>query len=165
MNIQHRLIALALAAVLSAPATWAHGNDKHAAKKTHDPATAEETAFGKAGDPKKVQRTIKVDMSDAMRFTPARIEVQRGETVRLVAANKGQVLHEVVLGTPEELQQHAELMRKFPGMEHEEAHMMHVRPGKTGEIVWQFTQPGEFQFACLLPGHFEAGMVGRVIVK
>jgi len=85
--------------------------------------------------------------------------------VKLVAKNKGQVLHELVLGTTEELQQHAKLMRKFPGMEHEEPHMMHVKPGSSGGIVWQFTEPGEFQFACLIPGHFEAGMVGKVMVR
>lgn len=69
----------------------------------------------------------------------------------------------MVLGTAEELKKHAELMKKFPGMEHEEPHMTH-KPGKSGEI-WQFTQAGEFQFACLIPGHFEADMVGKVTVK
>ena len=70
-----------------------------------------------------------------------------------------------VLGTPEELKTHAEMMKRFPDMEHEEAHITHVKPGKTGAIIWQFTKAGEFQFACLVPGHFEAGMVGTVIVK
>ncbi len=100
-----------------------------------------------------------------MRFTPAELVIRRGETVRLIASNRGQVLHEMVLGTPQKLREHAELMRKFPGMEHEEAHMTHVKPGQNGEIVWQFDRPGEFQFACLLPGHFEAGMVGTLVVK
>ena len=79
--------------------------------------------------------------------------------------NRGAVLHELVIGTPKELAEHAEMMRKFPGMEHDAPHMAHVKPGRNGEIVWQFTQPGEFQFACLIPGHFEAGMVGKVVVK
>jgi uncharacterized cupredoxin-like copper-binding protein len=85
--------------------------------------------------------------------------------VRFVAANKGQVLHEMVLGTMDELRAHAELMKKFPGMEHDEPHMAHVAPGKTGEIGWRFTQPGTFYFGCLIPGHFEAGMVGKVMVR
>ena len=71
----------------------------------------------------------------------------------------------MVIGTADELKKHAEQMRKFPEMEHEEAYMAHVKPGKSGEIVWQFTKAGEFQFACLIPGHFEAGMVGKVTVK
>jgi uncharacterized cupredoxin-like copper-binding protein len=93
------------------------------------------TAFGRVGDPAKATRTIRVDMADTMRFTPDDITVKRGETVKLVATNKGRVLHELVLGTADELRKHAELMRKFPGMEHEEPHMMHVKPGRRGEII------------------------------
>ena len=67
----------------------------------------------------------------------------------------------MVLGTKKAIAEHAELMKKFPDMEHSDPNMAHVKPGKSGEIVWQFTKAGEFQFACLQPGHFEAGMVGR----
>jgi uncharacterized cupredoxin-like copper-binding protein len=56
-------------------------------------------------------------------------------------------------------------MRKHPEMEHDEPYMAHVAPGKTERIVWQFTKPGEYYYGCLIPGHFEAGMVGKVIVK
>lgn len=104
-------------------------------------------------------------MADTMRFTPADVVVKRGETVKFLVHNDGKVLHEMVLGTAQELKAHAELMRKFPEMEHSEPSMAHVKPGTDGEIVWQFTKVGEFQFACLLPGHFEAGMVGSVTVR
>ena len=157
---------LAAAAALASTAVQAHGDAAHKAKAPpYDAARVENTAFGREGDPKKVTRTIRLDMSDRMRFSPAEITVKRGETVRLVASNTGRTLHEMVLGTPDELKKHAELMKRFPDMEHEEAHMAHVKPGQSGEIVWQFTQPGEFQFACLIPGHFEAGMIGKVVVK
>jgi uncharacterized cupredoxin-like copper-binding protein len=147
-------------------AALAHGDDGRAPKKpAYDAAKVEERAFGREGDPKKVTRTIRVDMSDAFRFTPADVVVRRGETVKFVVSNSGRQLHEMVLGTPGELKAHAELMRKFPGMEHDDAHMAHVRPGAKGEIVWQFTRAGEYQFACLIPGHFEAGMVGKLVVK
>ena len=159
-------IISALVLACAAGVVSAHGNEDHpAAPKKFDANKVEPTVFGQEGDPKKATRVIKVEMADTMRFTPADITVKRGETVRLVATNKGQVLHEMVLGTPEELKKHAELMRKFPDMEHAEAHMTHVKPGTSGEIVWQFTKPGEFQFACLIPGHFEAGMVGRIVVE
>lgn len=159
-------ITTLLAATAFATAAFAHGNEDHpAAPRAYDAAKVQDTAFGREGNPAKATRTLRVEMADSMRFTPSRLSVKRGETVRLVAVNKGQVLHEMVLGTPEELKAHAELMRKFPGMEHDEPHMAHVKPGASGEIVWQFTQAGEFQFACLLPGHFEAGMVGSVTVK
>jgi uncharacterized cupredoxin-like copper-binding protein len=82
-----------------------------------------------------------------------------------VVANAGKVMHELVIGTDEELKAHAEMMKKFPNMAHDEPYMAHVPPGQRGEIVWTFNRPGEFGFACLIAGHFEAGMVGRVIVR
>lgn len=158
--------ALALAALFMTSSAVAHGDETHAAApRTFDASKVVDTAFGREGDPAKATRTIRVDMSDSMRFSPARITVRRGETVKLVASNRGQVLHELVLGTADELKKHAEMMKKFPGMEHDEPHMAHVKPGRRGEIVWQFTRPGEFEFACLVPGHFEAGMVGKVTVR
>ena len=151
---------------IAQPHAHAHGDAAHAPKtRKFDTRKVEDTAFGREGDPAKATRMIRVDMADTMRFTPADITVKRGETVKLVASNKGRVLHEMVLGTADELKKHAELMKKFPEMEHEEPHMTHVKPGKSGQIVWQFTKAGEFQFACLIPGHFEAGMVGKVTVK
>jgi len=151
---------LALAAALVASTALAHGDSRSQNKK----AEMKSTEFGQTGDPRKATRTVKVDMSDAMRFTPAEISVKRGETVRFVVANSGRQMHEMVLGTMKELKEHAELMRKHPGMEHDEPYMAHVEPGKKAEIVWQFTKAGEFHYGCLIPGHFEAGMVGKVRV-
>jgi len=146
---------------------WAHGPGGHGARHGHhnSPVVKEQKPWGIAGDAKDVKRTINVRMTDDMRFTPNRIEVKLGETVRLVAINAGQVLHEIVIGTPEELKEHAELMKKHPNMEHDEPYMAHVDPGQRGEIVWTFNRPGEFEFACLIPGHFEAGMTGKITVR
>ena len=157
------LIATTLA--LASSFALAHGDEDHAKPHKFDASKVESTAFGQEGNPNKASRTIKVDMADSMRFTPADVTVKKGETVRFVVHNSGKVLHEMVLGTKQALAEHAELMKKFPNMEHADANMAHVKPSKTGEIVWQFTQSGEFQFACLQPGHFEAGMVGRIVVK
>ena len=151
--------------VLASTGALAHGGDDHATPRQFDLSKVERTAFGREGNPKEVKRTINVDMADSMRFTPAEIAVKRGETVKFVVHNSGKLLHEMVLGTKGVLAKHAELMKRFPEMEHADASMAHVKPSKTGEIVWQFTEPGEFHFACLQPGHFEAGMVGRVTVK
>ena len=126
--------------------------------------SVEEKSFGREGNPKKVSRTVKVDMSDAMRFSPASLTIKQSETVRFVVKNNGKTTHEMVLGTMQELKEHAELMKKHPGMEHDEPYMAHVMPGKTERIVWQFTKPGEFYYGCLIPGHFESGMVGKVTV-
>ena len=157
--------ALVVAAALSLSATaMAHGEKAHAPKEKKAIST-EEKPFGREGDPKKVTRTIKVDMNDKMRFSPETLEIKRGEIVRFEAKNSGKVMHEMVLGTMDELKKHAELMRKHPGMEHEEPYMAHVAPGKSENIVWHFTKAGEFYYGCLIPGHFEAGMIGKVVVR
>ena len=99
-----------------------------------------------------------------MRFNPSSIEARQGETVRFVVKNSGQLKHELVLGTATELAEHAEVMKKFPEMEHADANMVTVAPGKTGEVIWRFTKAGKVDFACLQPGHFDAGMKGAVAV-
>jgi len=158
-----KLIGMPL--MLAVGFAFAHGEAKHDVKAASRPISAEEKPFGREGDPKNVKRTIRVGMSDRMRYDPEHIEVRVGETIRVQARNSGKVMHEMVIGTMAELKAHAEVMRKHPGMEHDEPYMAHVAPGKTGAIVWQFTKPGEYFYACLVPGHFEAGMIGKVVVK
>ena len=153
-----------LAACALAALPWAasaHG-EKHEEKKAS--TVKEQKAWGIAGDAKAVKRTIEVAMTDNMRFTPEVIEVKEGETVRLVVKNAGKMLHELVIGTKQELDEHAALMAKFPNMEHDEPYMTHVAAGRKGEVVWNFNRAGEFFYACLIPGHYQAGMVGRVKV-
>lgn len=156
-------IAVVAATIAFAPTAFAHGDAKHE-KKAARPISTEQTPFGREGDPKKVSRTVTVDMNDQMRFTPAELTVKQGETIRFRVKNSGKVMHEMVIGTMDELKKHAELMKKHPGMEHEEPYMAHVAPGKTETMVWQFTKPGQFHYGCLVPGHFEAGMIGKVDV-
>jgi uncharacterized cupredoxin-like copper-binding protein len=123
------------------------------------------SAAGMAGDPAKADRTIAVEMHDNMRFTPDKISVKAGETVRFFIVNKGQTPHEMVIGTAYEINEHAEMMKKMPGMVHKEANQITLAPGQRGGIVWQFTKAGTVTFACLQPGHKEAGMVGSVVVN
>lgn len=130
------------------------------AKKT----ATEQTDWGMPGKANKQTRTIKVDMIDAMRFLPDTITVKEGETIRFVVTNSGRMLHEMVIGTPEKLKEHAAMMAKSPGMQHDAPYLAHVAPGKTGEIVWTFNRPGSFEFACLIAGHYEAGMRGTLVV-
>jgi uncharacterized cupredoxin-like copper-binding protein len=162
-NLVSSIVFIALLSSFSAVAL-AHG-DEHGSPTAKKPAMMEETGFGRTGDPNKVTRTIKVEMDDTFRYTPGKILVRKGETVRIVAHNKGKLLHEIVIGSPEELKEHSALMKKFPDMEHDAAYMAHVPPGKRGEIVRQFTKPGDFKFGCLVAGHFEAGMVGDISVR
>ena len=122
-------------------------------------------AIGRPGVAAQVTRMVNVDMSDAMRFKSPRIAVKQGETVRFVVKNSGRLKHEMVLGTQKDLKEHSEAMKKNPEMEHADADMVAVAPGKSGEIVWQFTQAGKVDFACLQPGHYDAGMKGLVNVS
>lgn len=133
----------------------------HGEKMKFDPV---ENEFGMYKPKMHVSRTIKISMSDQMRFTPDVIRVKKGEVIKFVHSNKGQIMHEFVLGTTDSLVEHAAMMKKFPGMEHSEPYMTHVAPGKKGEIIWKFSEAGEFGFGCLIPGHFDAGMKGTVIV-
>ena len=157
----HALAGPALLA-LAAGAAMAHGDAAHPGARST--VRLEQKAWGIAGEARAVRRTIEVGMGDDMRFTPARLAVRQGETVRFVIRNRGKTMHEFVLGTKRELEEHAALMMKFPDMEHDEPYMAHVAPGKSAQIVWHFNRPGDFDFACLIAGHYQAGMVGRIKV-
>jgi uncharacterized cupredoxin-like copper-binding protein len=160
-----RLALAMVTAALSLQGLTALADGNHKSPKSGiDHSEVEETAFGKAGDPRKVNRTVHIEMGDRMRYTPAAITVRQGDTVKFVVKNGGKIMHEMVIGSIDELKVHSDMMKMYPGMEHDEAYMTHVPPGKTGNIVWQFTKSGEFNFGCLIPGHFEAGMVGKVTV-
>jgi uncharacterized cupredoxin-like copper-binding protein len=159
--VRLNLTALAFGLVSSA---LAHTGEMHETPKVEAPISSEEHAFGKQGDPVKAARTVTIGMTDNMRFSPAGIKVKQGETIRFAVKNKGKMMHEIVIGTMDELKAHGEMMKKHPGMEHDEPYMSHVSPGKRQDLVWHFTQAGEFYFACLIPGHSEAGMVGKITV-
>ena len=161
----HRRYAILLGVLAGSVVSAAHGHGTEAHGAAKKPAVAaEQKVFGIAGDPARVTRTVDIRMTDQMRFEPATINVKQGETIRFRHTNAGKVMHEMVIGTRADLEEHAALMRRFPTMEHDEPHMVHVAPGKRGDLVWRFNRAGEFEFACLIPGHFEAGMRGTIRV-
>ena len=134
----------------STPAAHAHPEAEHA------------SSSGQPGDPRQVDRTIEVVLSDDMRFTPATIEVKSGETIRFAVYNSGQTDHELVIGPLDELRAHAEIMRAQPDMVHTEPNQVYLKPGQRGALVWHFTHAGTVDFACTIPGHLEAGMTGKI---
>ncbi|MEO8599491.1 MAG: cupredoxin family protein [bacterium] len=140
-----------------------HAHDANAMASMHQDEHA--SAAGKAGDLAKVNRIIGISMDDTMRFTPSQISVKKGETIRFSVKNAGKLSHEMVIDTMSELNEHAEMMRKMPGMKHAEPNTVSLAAGQRGDIVWQFDQTGMVDFACLVPGHMEAGMVGKVTVE
>jgi len=154
-----------LAHSTTAPAApTGHAAHGHAGMAMAPTAASVQHAWGMPGQPQAASRTITLQMTDDMRFAPDHIRVQQGETVRLRVENRGQLLHELVLGTPASLDEHAQMMLQHPGMAHSEAYMAHVAPSQRGELVWNFNRPGQFDFACLIAGHYQAGMRGTITV-
>ncbi|MBX2884824.1 MAG: cupredoxin family protein [Granulosicoccus sp.] len=156
--------ALAVLLTFSSFTLFAAGSHDHSHghEMDFDPV---ENEFGEYQPKMKASRTIEVGMSDEMRFTPDVIRVKKGDVIKFKHTNNGKIMHEFVLGTPDSLDEHAEMMKKFPGMEHDEPYMAHVAPGKSATIMWKFSKEGEFAFGCLIPGHYDAGMKGKVIVE
>ncbi|MDX2205416.1 MAG: cupredoxin family protein [Hyphomicrobiaceae bacterium] len=141
----------------------AHAHSGH----THG-SHAPKAAYGEPGDPAKPSREVVVVMAESsgrMLFAPDTIEVRKGEQVRFRFRNEGALEHEFLIATQAELDEHADLMQAMPDMKHEDPNAIRLAPQASGDLVWRFTTAGEFPFACLIPGHREAGMVGKVIVR
>ena len=128
----------------------------------------EHFSAGEPGDPKKPFRTVQVTMHEGdgtMSFSPAALEVKKGEQIKFVIANGGALAHEFILANEKENLKHAELMKKYPDMEHDDPNGKTVQPSGNSEILWRFSKSGTFEYACLIPGHREAGMIGKITVK
>lgn len=128
----------------------------------------EHFSAGEPGDPKKPFRTVQVTMHEGdgtMAFTPSKLDVKRGEQIKFVITNAGLLAHEFVLADTKANLKHAALMQKYPDMEHDDPNGKTLQPKANAEILWRFSKKGTFEFACLIPGHREAGMLGHVTVK
>ncbi|MGB3274300.1 MAG: cupredoxin family protein [Xanthobacteraceae bacterium] len=136
---------------------------------TADPGHAHATfSAGEPGNPKQPGRIVQITMREGdgkMLFVPDRLEIRRGEQVRFVLSNNGELEHEFVLATTDENIKHALEMQKNPDMEHDDPNAKRVMPKKKSEIVWRFTKAGTFEYGCLIPGHRESGMIGTIVVK
>lgn len=132
-------------------------------------ADEQSEAVGSPGDPGRVSRTVEVTMVDN-RFNPSELKVREGETIKFLLKNSGTKKHEMMIGSPEEIEKHGKMIKKFPDAEHhDEPNMVVVEPGKTKELVWQFANAGTVDFACTMPGHFKGmnfpGMKGTIKVE
>ena len=161
--MKHHLTAALLALLLAAPA-HAHEPKAH----IHGQSTTAETPVGRPGKAAEVERSVTIRMLETpdgeMLFEPSSIHVRAGVTVTLVLKNDGEADHEFILAGREELEAHKAMMQEFPDMRHEDANSLRLAPGTSGEIIWTFGRSGQVEFACLIPGHYEAGMHGKVSV-
>lgn len=106
-------------------------------------------------------RVIEVIMSE-FAFSPSFIEVAAGETVTFRVTNEGVIEHEFRLIDEEAMAHH----------DHDHGHeanaegvFVMVQPGDTAELTLAFGEDVTFdEFACLIPGHYEAGMEGVLTV-
>jgi len=143
--------------------------------------------IGEKGDPAKIDRTIEIEMYDNY-YYPTQIDVKKGETIKFVVKNLGELVHEYNIGTKEmhikhqpemaKLVEHEilladkidhEKMKKMSKMDHSLGHShansVLLEPNETGEIIWRFSKDISLEMACNMPGHYETGMVGKINIK
>ena len=166
------LFLIAGNAFASGSHTGGHGHDEmKKVMEGHDNSDghhADAMAVGEPGKKQNATKKITIIMTETddgdMVFTPKIIDVKKGQTIRFVIRNKGEIDHEFVLDNRDGVMKHKALMEKFPEMEHDDPNSLRLEPGKKGEIIWKFTNGGTFEFACLIPGHYAAGMKGDITV-
>lgn len=132
---------------------------------THASPHEDKFTFGRPGKAGQVQKTIHITALDSMRFRPSTVQVHPGETVRFIVTNAGKLRHEFVIGDRREQTEHEKEMRAMPNMPMHDPNGISLAPGQTKTLIWQFAgTPGVVEYACHEPGHFAAGMIGRVYV-
>ena len=161
----HFALTLTLLLAMGNGGAQADPGNGHPESKPQMTVDPQASVFGHPGNAKDVTRVIDLSLRDTMSIVPDRLNLKQGETVRLRIKNIGKIPHEFVLGTHQEIIEHRDMMRTMPTMQAAEANAVSVSPGGPGEIVWQFSKPGEFLYACLIPGHWESGMQGTVTVS
>ena len=110
-------------------------------------------------------RELRIEMDDTMRFSPSVLTVTAGERVRLVVVNRGKLTHELVIGTADELAHHQREMTSGSAAHHHHSDSeISVEAGQSREVIRSFDKSGELGIACFEPGHYEAGMKGKLTV-
>ncbi len=168
MKITARIVFAMVALGLSI--SMAGATEEHPHGDTPGPSEVHEHAhgqanFGQPGNAEQVQRTIAIMALDTMKYEPSMLAVKAGETIQFVVTNAGKLTHEFVIGDPQEQRAHAEMMKKTPGMVHEDPNALSLEPGETKTLIWQFGPSGRVEVACHVPGHYEAGMIGQIKVE
>lgn len=164
MKPQNKIRAVSITLLITLPLVASAGAGP-AGHSHHHEMTDATSEIGKAGRPQDVTREVVIEMKDSMNFSPSSLAVKQNETIKIIVRNTGKLRHELSLGTQKDLLEHLEMMKRFPMMEHDEPNSVTLEAGKQSQIIWKFSKAGVVDFACLIPGHFEAGMKGKFQVK
>lgn len=153
----------ALVLALTGSVAFAHdaGHGGHG----HGPTTFDAGEPADRSSPSKLVEIIATEADGKMSFTPSSIEVKRGQQIAFVIKNEGNLDHEFVIGSEIENVAHAAMMQAMPDMAHNDPNAVRIPVGASATLAWKFTKSGVFEFACLVPGHYEAGMKGGVAVR
>ncbi len=137
-------------------------SSSHDSEHEHD---GEGSSVGWPADAKQSTRVIKVTTKDSMRYEFSdKLDFKAGEIVTFEVTNQGKIAHEFSVGDSAEQKEHQAMMRKMPGMTHQDGNTVTVEPGETKSLTWKFAADGKVVFACNIPGHFEAGMFAKAEV-
>ena len=146
-----------------------HGGEGHGDEGHHD-GGGHSFGFGEPAPASQADRTVRITAKDTMKFSPDSVTVEAGETVTFVVENVGRLQHSFSLATPTAQREHEKEMQGMP-MDQMASHMdddpngIVVQPGQTDRLTWHFTEGGPVQFACHIPGHYPAGMKGRIRIE
>lgn len=168
------LLTITAFALILVPCAWAtaraHETADHSGMQGMHMKNMHTLDWGHPGEANTVDRTIHIKAKDSMRFVPDKLTVKAGNTIKFVLTNVGKLEHEFVLGTKSEQKKHEKEMREMVQsgemhMEHADPNEIELDPGATRTLIWTFTKPGTYQYACHEPGHHAAGMIGIITVE
>ena len=140
--------------------------------------------IGMQGNKESVDRTIKVSMYDNY-YQPNKFKIKKGETIKFIVQNKGELVHEFNIATkkmhlkhqPEMLmmveneiiladkidkKKMMEISKKNPSMAHKHSNSVLLSPGESAELIWKFSNTVVLEAACNVPGHYEVGMIAKI---
>ncbi len=106
------------------------------------------------------ERTVEIEMRD-IAFSPDKLDVRAGETVRLVFRNTGKVKHDAFIGDEKAQADHEEEMSSDAGNGMDRSggeEGIIIEPGESGELTHTFEEAGTLLIGCHEPGHYDAGM-------
>jgi uncharacterized cupredoxin-like copper-binding protein len=154
---------------------------------TTNSIAASMSMIGEKGDPNNIDRVINIKMYDNY-YEPNLITIKKGETIKFIITNLGEMVHEYNIGTKEMHIKHQpemqklidheiitfdkidkkkmkEMSKKDHSLAHSHSNSIMLEPKTQGEIIWKFSKDIELEMACNIPGHYESGMVGKIITK